>query len=102
MRSGPLRHTIIIQQVAETRDATGGIVETWTPFASPRAQKVELTGREYFNAAQVNAEKTVKFRIRHMSGITEKMRVSFASNVYDIKAILPDERNREIILMCEV
>lgn len=103
MRSGPLRHLIQIQQATETRDAVGGIVTTWSAVASPRAEIITLSGREYFAAQAVHSETTTRIRIRHRAGIVPKMRVLHGSTTYDILApIDPDGRKEELHLFCKV
>lgn len=100
--SGPLRDEVTIQEVAETRDAYGGVIETWGTFATVRASVEPLIGREYFAAQQVQATSTHKIRIRYLSGLVPKMRVLFGVRVFDIESILNvNERNEEIVIMAK-
>jgi SPP1 family predicted phage head-tail adaptor len=100
MRSGPLRHQIVIEEVTETRDSYGGVVETWSTFATVWASVGPIIGREYFASQQVQSEVTHKIRIRYLSGVTTKMRVAFDSRVFNIESVLNvDERDTEMVLM---
>lgn len=102
IESGKLRHRITIQQRSTTQDVYGEPTDTWTTFATVWASVEPIIGREFFASEQVQAEVTTKIRIRNLDGILPKMRVSFGSKIYDIKAIMNiEERNREILLMCE-
>jgi SPP1 family predicted phage head-tail adaptor len=100
MRSGPLRHQVTIEEVTETRDSYGGVVESWSTFATVWASVGPIIGREYFASQQVQSEVSHKIRIRYLSGITTKMRVTFDSRTFRIESILNvDERNTEMLLM---
>ena len=65
MRGRHLRHKILIEQVTETRDGFGDIVETWSTYATRRAEVEPLNGREYFNSQSLQADVTIRFRIRY-------------------------------------
>jgi len=101
MKAGKLRHRITIQQATETLSATGAVSLTWATLATVWAERMDLSGREFFQASQVNAEKTVKFRIRYRADLTAKMRVVHEGKTYDLAAAL-DEKGRkiELLLMC--
>lgn len=100
---GRLRRKITIQQITETRDAYGEPIKTWTTLLNTRAAIEPLMGREFWESQQHNAEKNVRFRIRHSKTaetITPKMRISWDSRTFDIQSVVNVyERNREIILM---
>ena len=101
MRAGKLRHRITIEQNTPTRDALGAEVDSWTTFAVRWAAVEPLGGREFWDAAQVNAERRTRFRLRHLAGVTPAMRVSFDNRVFDIHAVIDaGERNRELELVC--
>lgn len=109
MRTGRLRHRIIIQQRTETQGTTGEVTWTWSEFATVWASIEPLAGRQFFAAQQVQTAISTQIRIRHREGITAKMRVLFtpdnsnptAIKYYDIEAVIPiQERDREILLMC--
>lgn len=100
MRAGTLRHLIVIQEPTETKDSQGQPIKSWAEYATVHANVLPLRGREYFDAEQINAETTTRFIIRYIPGITEKMRVSYDSKLYNIKAIInTGERDRMIELM---
>ena len=100
IRSGNLHKKITIQQVTEGRTESGAVTETWSTFAEPFASVEPVSGREYFAAQQVQAENTVKFRIRYQRGINPKMRILYNDNVYDIQSIINgSERNDELLIM---
>lgn len=86
-RAGRLDRLITIEQVSETRDAVGGIIKTWTTWKEVWASKLDVAGREYFDAQAVQAEVTTTFRIRYVAGLSPKMRISYAGETYDIESV---------------
>ncbi|MHC6181009.1 phage head closure protein [Clostridium sp. JNZ X4-2] len=48
---------------------------------------MHLYGREYFETAALQAEKTVKFTVRYLSGISSDMRILFEGKQYNITSI---------------
>lgn len=100
LRIGRLRHRIIIQQVTETRDAAGSVIESWDTFATVWGGMDPIAGREYFAAKQTQAETTHRIRIRYLSGVLPKMRVFWDSRTFDITQVINyGERNEEMHLM---
>lgn len=101
MRAGRLNRRITIQNYTTTQDANGNIVQTWTTFATVWAAVEPASGREFFEAQQIATETTVKFVIRHRSGITEDMRIKDEDgNLFDIQSVLHIKYgNRQIEIM---
>ena len=102
MRAGQLRHTIIIQQVTETN--TGGVItNVWSEYDAVRAGiepvAARFAGSEFWAAKQVQDEDVVVFKVRHLSGVTQKMRVLYDFKIYDIKGVLDVKgRGREMLI----
>lgn len=98
--AGALRHRVTIEQVTETQDTFGATVVTWSPFAVRWSALEPLTGREFFQAQQVNAEVSHTLRCRHIAGVTPKMRVRLGARLFDIAAVRNlEERNEELELL---
>lgn len=99
-----LRKKITIQQLTETQDAEGGLVESWATYAIRSASIVPLNGTEYFQSRQFQNDVNYRIRLRYDSitkDITPKMRISWDSKIFDIESIInPMERNKELVLMC--
>lgn len=102
MRAGKLRHKITIESKSNAQDAYGALVETWSTYATAWASIEPLTGREYFEQGKVSSEVTTRIRIRHISGVTNLMRVKFETRIFIIVTVINiDERNKEYVLMCK-
>lgn len=87
MEIGDLRHRITLQNLTISISENGFEVETWEDYKTIWAAVSNLHGREYYAAAAVQAENTVKFTIRYLQGLDTALRISFREKIYDIKAI---------------
>lgn len=102
MNPGKLNKRITLQCPKSVRDDEGIVTEEWTDVATVWAAVEPLRGREYFAAAAVNQENTVRFRMRYRPGVTARMRLLYDRRVFDIKSVIDvNERHQEILLMCE-
>jgi SPP1 family predicted phage head-tail adaptor len=80
MMAGRLRKTVTIEQVTETRDSMGGVVETWATLDKVRAEIRPMRGRELWDAQRVNPELTHVVTIRFLEGVDAKMRVTYTDD----------------------
>ncbi len=87
MEIGDLRHRITLQKKATSINENGFEVETWEDERTVWAKVTNLHGGEYFTAAAVQTENTVKFTIRYLEGVDTTMRILFKGKQYDITAI---------------
>lgn len=84
MEIGELRHRITLQK-PETEVSDSGVEETsWKDVATVWAKVEHLRGREYYAAAAVQAENTVIFTIRYLTGIDTRHRIRFRDQSYNI------------------
>ncbi|KGM99580.1 phage head closure protein [Clostridium botulinum] len=87
MKSEELRHRIKLQVLETITNDNGFEEETWQDYKTVWASVSNLYGREYFAAAAVQAEKTVKFTIRYTDEIDASMRILFKGKQYNITSI---------------
>ena len=87
MDIGELRHRIIIQKQEITTNENGFEEEEWVDYKTVWAGVNNLYGKEYFEAAAIQMENTVKFMIRYLVGIEPSMRICFQSKSYNIISI---------------
>lgn len=104
-----LRHRVDIQDFTSVQDSeTGAVTDAWVSLLSSEDQPIPaeiypLSGREFVAAQAVQAGVTTKITIRYRSDVAARMRVVHGSDVYNIKAVLPDPTlRRHLTLMCEV
>ncbi|WP_418750274.1 phage head closure protein [Frisingicoccus sp.] len=87
-RIGEWKERITIQRSTAGTDKAGNHVLSWEDFYTCWAYVNNLSGKEYWEAAQVNAQKDIFFLIRYCSEVagmdTEHYRVKFREQIYNI------------------
>jgi len=102
MNIGKLRHRVALQSFSDTADSYGEAIATYTTYATVWGSIEPLSGKELLNAQQQQAEVTIRIKIRYLSTVTEKDRVLFGDDVYEItSAINKDKRNEFLELLCK-
>ena len=91
--AGKLRHWVDIQEPLESRDSEGGVEVLWEIFARVPAAIEPLSAREFVAAQSVQSRVTTRITIRHLDGITAKMRIEHGSKIYNIEGILADKES---------
>lgn len=85
---GEWKERITIQKSTLGTDKAGNHVLSWTDYYTCFAFVNNLSGKEYWEAAQVNAHKEVYFLIRYCSEVagmdTEHYRILFRGQIYNI------------------
>lgn len=87
MDIGDLRHRIIFQKSTTTVNQNGFEAETCKDIKIVWASVSNLSGREYYSAAAIQGEKTVKFTIRYTDDIDTSMRILFKEKQYNITSM---------------
>lgn len=103
MRAGKLRHRITLTEPVEAQDAYGEPVKTWRPIADGEcwAEKRDLSGRELFQAQQINSEVSTSFRIRYREDVDARMSVEYRDRFWHIEHLQdPDGLRDELLLLC--
>lgn len=101
VNAGKLDKRITLQSAAESRDAHGQPIETWSDVATVWAAVEPLRGREFFAARQFSAETTHKVTMRNRTGVSPKWRVLLGVRTFRIESVInPLERSESLELMC--
>ncbi|MDD4802295.1 MAG: phage head closure protein [Syntrophomonas sp.] len=87
MGIGDMRHRITFLKITHSINENGFGSEVMEEYMTVWAAVNNLTGKEFFAAAQVNAENTVKFTIRYLAGLDQSMKIIFQGKTYNITAI---------------
>ena len=94
MKSGKLRHQVVIQTKAQTQDPqTGELVVGWAEFATVWASVEPLSARDFIAAQAGQSEITARITIRHRPGVLDTMRILHRGAVYSIQGVLPDPKS---------
>jgi SPP1 family predicted phage head-tail adaptor len=100
MNAGVLDQRVTLQSRTVVKDAYGQDTITWTTVAIVWAQVQALRGREFFAAAQVQQEQTVKVRIRYRSDVLTTWRLVWKGVNHDITGVIPVGRKEMLEIMC--
>lgn len=91
-----LPHRVTIQRQADTPNAYGENVGTWTDFLTRIAARVvNPGGREALAAGANVAEVPARVYIRFRTTVTPQMRLVHGDRTYDIKAVTPVDGGRD-------
>lgn len=102
MEIGKLNRRVVIKYLGSGQDAAGQPVLTWSTLATVWADIRFSSGVEAVKGGQDVSVARCSVRIRRRTDVTAAMRVYLGSTVYEIKAALPDEANKERLdLICE-
>lgn len=101
MKAGTLRHQVVVQKRAMTRDSLGAPVETWSTFATVFAEVQPLRGREYLDIRAAQSEVTTRIRMRYLAGMNTTMRITHDGAIYRVVDVINENsRDRMIECMC--
>lgn len=87
LQIGELNHRITFQTLVVLTNENGFESESWIDYKEVWAKAENLHGREYFEAAAVQAENTLKITIRYLDSINTTMRILFKGKQYNITSI---------------
>ncbi|EOO28619.1 hypothetical protein IIU_05737 [Bacillus cereus VD133] len=83
-------------------DEEGNPIEKWEDVVTVWAAVKPLRGREFWQAASVNAENTIRVEIRYRKGITNNMRILYGNRLLDMNSVIDvEEKHRDMHLMCK-
>lgn len=103
INAGDLDQRLQIQANTPTKDAMGGLVDSWATAATVWGQVLpkDGSGREYLRGQQVNADVTHVIRMRYYSGLTVRHRIlnEGSTRTFNIVQVVnADERLCEHVL----
>ena len=99
--AGSLRRRVTLCQPSPSRNSLGETVPGWAAVFDCWASVEPLSGRELWQAAQVQADVTHRVRIRYHPGIGPTWIVRYQGLQLNIlSAINVEERNRQWELLC--
>lgn len=91
MTISEMRERILIQKSSSKKDKNGNRVLDWVDFFSCAAYANNLSGEEYWAAAQTNSQTDMYFMVRYCSELkdlnTDKFRIIFRGEIYNITFI---------------
>jgi SPP1 family predicted phage head-tail adaptor len=105
MRAADLKNRVTIEQLTQSKDTFGGMVDVWGNVATVWAGIRNLPGteRRLVKAGGQIAEARTEITVRWRAGITAQMRVKKGATIYNIRHVNDYNEGHEfIILTCDV
>ena len=99
---GQLKTRLVVQQPIETPDDQGGVVRSWTTFATVWAQVTPLAARRDVEADADGVTQTYRIVLRSHLSLTLQHRFSDGARIYRIVAIREREDRRFIEIDADV
>src|SRR5689334_13005349 len=87
MRAGSLDRLIEIQRRTTGLDLYGTPIETWSTFATVRAQLLKNATDDRENARGHTTNAALTFRMRHLDGITLENRLTYEGQQFEIVGV---------------
>lgn len=101
IESGKLRHRVDIQAHAETRNAIGETLLTWSTSVTRWAQVRPLSGKELEHARQIDSRTTHKIVIRYYGDLSYSNRFLWKGRKFNIISLLNIlERDKLQVCLC--
>ena len=100
MDPGQFDERVTLQSRSVVTDAFGQATITWVDVATVWAQVQQLRGREFFAAAQVQQEQTVKVRMHYRDGVQTTWRLVWRGIHHDITGVIPVGHRETLEIMC--
>ena len=105
MNAGDLNTRVQVQEPVEVNGSEGELERTWLTIGSRWAHVEPLSGREFWQAQQVQSDVTHRVRMRYDRQITSKHRLLLSQyetgRVLNIAHVrVRDERKAEMELLC--
>ena len=98
---GRMDRRIVVEEYTSTLDGYGETVKEWSTYATVWARNVVLPKGEIALANQQVAVVEVSYRIRHLPGINERMRIVDGEKYYYITKISEIGRNVAMMVYAE-
>ena len=99
LRSGEMDTKATVQTPAESQNAVGEPVLTWSTFATRWISVLPLSGTEQLQAAAAEANVTHRIRMRYTDGLKPKMRLVADGRTFEIMSVIERGRREEHELM---
>tara|TARA_R100000773_G_C4221020_1_gene119849 strand:+ start:1661 stop:1987 length:327 start_codon:yes stop_codon:yes gene_type:complete len=98
---GRMRYPVTLQSPTVTRDAGGGLTESYTTLATLFADIRPVSGSEKYRQGKLQESVTHEIIVRYRSDIATNYRIVYESRNFNIRNIRNiDERDRFLKLIC--
>jgi SPP1 family predicted phage head-tail adaptor len=101
IRPGDLRERLTVQVASGTTNALGETVLAWSDSSAVWASVEGVSAREVLTAFQQETAVTHRLRMRHLPGLTSKMRFAWRGRTLEISSLLEHGNRTEHEAICK-
>lgn len=102
MDIGKLKHRITFQDLSNSRNEYGELIEDWLDVKTVWAEIKPVSGKQFFAAKQINSEISHNIYIRYRSDLNSSMRIKFKERIFEILYIMNlNESNTIMQIYCK-
>lgn len=102
MDIGRLRHRITFQKLLESKNEYGEVTNQWEDYKTVWAEIKPVSGKQFFEAKQINSEISHNVYIRYRLDLSPNMRILYKGRVFDILYIMNvNEDNSLMQIYCK-
>lgn len=99
---GGLRHRVTIQEETKTEDTGGGFALAWADVSTMWCDVVPATGREVFQAQQLQKNVSHKITTRYRTDVTTANRLLWGARTFNVRSVITvSERNRYTVILAD-
>jgi len=99
---GKMRYRVAIESATNTRDAGGGLTQSYAPVTYIYADIKPTNANSTYRQGIVQEKVTHEVTIRYMTNISTNSRINYGTRLFNVKGIINvDERDRFLKLLCE-
>ena len=103
MQAGKLdRQVVLKHRSLGSPDANGERAASFATYATVRAQKIDIVGREYFASRQVQSEVSTRFRIRYRSDVLVTDTLEEGGVTYNVHSVAEIGRKEATEILASV
>ena len=99
MKSGRLRHRLVISDYTFTVGSNGESVKTWATFATVYGECRPVSAREYLQADGEKQQGEISHivTIRHLAGVKSKQRITWEGRTLEVVGWIPDRTDKKML-----
>ena len=101
---GSMRHRVHIQRRTTSQDDFGGFDQNWQTEAERWGELSPLSGREFWNAQQVQSNVTHRVRLRYFEGLSTQHRLRIDDRDFEVSSVVNLDGRKRIhdVMVIEV
>lgn len=88
IKAGAMRHQITLERMTEIVMPSGAVSQTWTSYATPRAEIVQQELADYLSGAGEGTTGTIAFRLWYVPNVSTADRITYNGETYAIAGVL--------------